>query len=440
VLFKKPGLAVLLILFVLLLLVAGIYAVARELSDGDEVEAQGSYDHQNEDSDSEEEDEEELPPGWMPPPPRWFRSNAGGMALEETPSRLAALRNEFALVIDYISPDELDDFLTPFYKENYNIEIRVLFKKGEESRKQWLFRDENQNVRFNAVFRQEVSETEAASPESPEPDASTDVETEAVTDAEVEAEVEVAPVYKTITIGFIEIYNDKTQISHDYRFTDDGGETVTEYFYNGNILTKTETRQKASAGAGVSSGDEYLKMHTDTYRYNRSYFLRNIERVFHSPVEKEPAFLRFPARIMEMAYDKDLIKEKLTPGSDFIDSYSAGKDYRTVFDLDERGRILTQTMFDSEDEIVWVIINTWTGDRISSVLKTEGDSEKLTEYEYNNAGERTVQRDINNGVLERQVFTNGNKDTEELFMNGAVVLRAFYEDGRKIAEERIRRR
>jgi YD repeat-containing protein len=249
-------------------------------------------------------------------------------------------------------------------------------------------------------------------------------------------------VNKIITTGFIEIFNERTQIIKDYRFTapleegGEGGETVTEYFYNGNILTRAETRQRIRSGESA----EYQKMYTDTYRYNRSYFLRNIERTFHTSVETDPSILLFPGRIMEMARDTDLIKEKISPVSDFIENNIAEEGYRIVFDTDTKGRILTQTMYDDEDGGVWVIQNNWTGDRIASILRKEGDDEKLTEYEYNGAGDRIAQRDINNGVLERQVITDGAKETEELFMNGVVVLRAFYENGRKISEERIRRR
>jgi hypothetical protein len=143
---------------------------------------------------------------------------------------------------------------------------------------------------------------------------------------------------------------------------------------------------------------------------------------------------------MEIARDKNFIKEKVSPAIDFIEGFFAGEDYRIIFDTDERGRILAQTMYDEKGEEVWVVKNTWVGERIVSVLKIEGDDKKLTEFEYNSAGERVVQRDIHNGVLERRVLTNGDKETEELFMNGVVVLRAYWENGRKVSEERVRRR
>jgi hypothetical protein len=67
-----------------------------------------------------------------------------------------------------------------------------------------------------------------------------------------------------------------------------------------------------------------------------------------------------------------------------------------------------------------------------------GDDERLTEYEYDSAGDRMLERNFNRGILERTVRSTGNRDIEELYMNGRIVLRAVWEDGRKISEERIR--
>jgi hypothetical protein len=109
-----------------------------------------------------------------------------------------------------------------------------------------------------------------------------------------------------------------------------------------------------------------------------------------------------------------------------------------VFTTDERGRILTQTMLDDGDTELWVIRNTWSGERIVSSLKIEGEDERLAEYEYNEAGDRILERNSRNEVLERLVRSEGKTEVEELYMNGKPVLRAVWEDGRKISEERVR--
>jgi hypothetical protein len=233
------------------------------------------------------------------------------------------------------------------------------------------------------------------------------------------------------SVGFIEIYGEKTYITDDYWLFADGGEIRIAYFYIGNTLVKTETYRK-------TGGDEYRLMYTDRFRYNRSFSLRNVERFYHISAEAEPVRLLFPNRVLEAASNSDLLSDKLFVSSGFLENYAVKEGYRMTYDTDSRGRILTQTMFDDRNEEVWVITNTWSGDRIVAARKIEGKNEKLTEYEYDGKGNRVIQRDINNGVLERLVYTQDKKETEELYLNGAIVLRAYWEDGRKIHEERVR--
>jgi hypothetical protein len=418
-----------LVLFFILLLFAGNFAITQEVPEadsdpGDSVPPDMLFDDLAYDF---QENDEELQSGWIVPgPPRWFRSNAGGMALEETPSRLAALRNEYTLVIDYVSPDELEPRLLQFYQSGYIVEIRVLYKQGVETRKQWLLRDSSSNTRLNAVFRQqpEQPELDPAKTNEDNGEISADLVDDSGPDEEGTAEA----------IGFIELFNENSRITSDYWLYKDGGETLTEYFYNGSMLVRAETQTKA---AGDDNG-EYRKLYTDNYRYNRSYSLRRVERLYHGQAEAEPVYLVFPNRVLDVVSNTDFMKVKLMPGSDFMGSFSAGDGYRIVYDTDSRGRILTQTMTDENDDEVWVTRNTWSGDRIVSILRKEGNEEKLTEYEYDREGKRILQRDIHNGVLERLVYTKGENETEELFMDGVVVLRAYWENGRKIREERVR--
>jgi YD repeat-containing protein len=349
------------------------------------------------------EEEEWIETDFFPGgPPRWFRSNAGGMTLEEIPSQLGALRNKYALVIDYVTFDELDPRLTLFYKDGYFIEIRILYEDGKESRKQWMFLDRSGNIMLNAAFT-------LIGDDAPEPDAKS-------------------------SIGFIEVYNDEGRIARDYSLFEDGGEILTGYFYNEGVLVRAETRERDSKSV------EYKITYTDTYRYNRSYSLRNVERVYHEDAGIDPVSLVFPGRVLDVAREKDFMKEKLIITSDFLDIQQVAAGDRMVFDTDSKGRALGETLYNSKNEVVWTVKNTWVGDRVTAILKIEGDERRLTEYDYDSSGKRIAQRDFRNGVLERQVFINGNKETEELYLNGDVALRAFWEDGRKISEERIRRR
>jgi hypothetical protein len=72
-----------------------------------------------------------------------------------------------------------------------------------------------------------------------------------------------------------------------------------------------------------------------------------------------------------------------------------------------------------------------------SALWRSIDDERLIEFEYDNDGNRIVERNFRNGILERSVTAQNGMDIEEIFMNGRLVLRAFWEDGVKISEERI---
>ena len=463
-LLKKKAFPPLFLLF-LLLLTAGIIAITRQsgrravarepgngaLTDTDfdifaEASAESDWDNYDEYNYEYEYDEE--PPIWIPPgPPRWFRSNAGGMTLEEMPSRLAAIRNTYSLVIDYISSDELDSLLAPFYYDDYIIEIRVLFEDGEERRRQWIFRDRFGVARLNAVFQyQEIEVVQELDP--PDQDESEDIpiadETEDVLIADESEDVpttldpeipeDSVIITRIIPVGFIEIFDENGRIAEDYLFSDEGEETRISFFYNENLLIQAEMERKISG-----EEDGYEKIFTDYFRYNRSFSLRNVERVFHEAVNLEPVLLSFPSRALEAAANVHFLQEQTPIFPAFFGDHLAGAEYRILFDTDSRGRILTQTMIDAYETVIWVITNTWLDDRILSIEKVEGDNVMQTEYQYDSQGDLVVQRDYNNGVLERLVRIDGQNETEELYLDGVLVLRAFWEDGRMIHEERVRR-
>jgi YD repeat-containing protein len=188
--------------------------------------------------------------------------------------------------------------------------------------------------------------------------------------------------------------------------------------------------------------NELEKIYTDYYRYNRSMFLREVMRVFHGEwqIDADPVRVSFPGRIIDAAKETDFIGAKQNTLPDYFGDTFTTKESRIMFDTDERGRILSQALMDAENNTIWVIDNPWTGERITSVRKTEADGEFLTEYEYDDAGNRIIERNLRDGILERRVFFEGNTETEELYMDGQVILRAIWEDGRKVSETRVRNR
>ncbi|GHV96468.1 hypothetical protein AGMMS50293_27880 [Spirochaetia bacterium] len=419
------------LIIIFLLFLAGFFARTQETGTFDlgPDSEEGPTDETSETSESGEDPTLELElgeetaeeieiPDWVRPA-RWFRSNAGGMTLEEIPSRLAALRYEYALVIDFINIAELPEYLLPYYGNRYFIEVRILYTDRAESRRQYLFRDQEGTVRLVAAFN----------PTSAEPGE------EDLTEEEFGA--------IQIPRGFIETYNENQLITAEYQFSDDGDETKTEFFYNRGAIIRAETWRQTV----IDEVKEFTRVHTDHYRYNRSSSLRAVERIYHEAQETGesgevlPVRLAFPNRVLDAAKDDAFISDRLAQGSGFFGDTYVESGYRMVFTTDARGRILTQTLLDNQDETVWVIENTWSGNQISLSSKTEGDDVRLTEYEYNSAGEWMIERNSHNGDLERLVRTEGGgREVEELYMNGEVILRAIWEDGRKISEVRVRSR
>jgi hypothetical protein len=449
-------------------------------------------------------------PSWVKPA-RWFRSNAGGMPLEEMMSKAAALRGQYALVIDFSSSDDLPEYLRDYYDENYFIEIRTLFKDGNESRAQWIFRDENYGARLIAVLIEAKQETEKENTEAAPVGGETSVDTAAnavvntpagavdniavaavvadaavfasdviasnVDDTAVETPVNTAVIQNTDdggsetaeapdkiekekkpvkksgpANGFIEIYDDKYNLTTEYRYSEKGENSKIEYTYKNNI--------KISSLALLWDDEEedYIQAYTDHYRYNRSSFLRAVERVFLMDqrittaenviggegaeiydVANNVMKISFPHNILAAAKDSTFSGERYNEYPEFFGDLFVPKNSKLIYTTDKYGKVLEQTLVNEDEEqtVIWKIVNTWSNDRIVKITKTEGETEYLAEYEYNKNGERVLERNIKDGVLERVVHSEGTKDIEELYLNDIIVLRAVWEDGRKISESRI---
>jgi hypothetical protein len=339
---------------------------------------------------------------------------------------------------------DLPDSLRTYYQSPWAIEVRVLYNQGTESRRQWIFLD-GERTRLVAVFV-----------EPPAPDEGADGETPAS------------------LFGFIELYNGEGFLAEERRFQDDGEEIGVKYFFSRRTLIRAETTRKASpdsetevppngeevaepeetgeemaegAGEEAETGEEAelppavpveQLVCTDYYRYSRSGSLRAIERVYHeTPPEGAVTQLRFPQRILDSVSDKEFVDPALAYGSEFLSDIFIDSGYRVVYNTDQRGRILSETRFDSKGDLVGEIKNTWTGDRLTEITWKAGEDERRVEYSYNAGGDRMEERNYRKGNLERLVLWEGDIEVEELYMNGQPVLRAYWEKGRKISEERI---
>jgi hypothetical protein len=388
----------------------------------------------------------------------WYLSNGAGMALERAWSRLAALRNPYCLLVEERPPREIPELLSSSYRESWIVELRTLFKDGEESRRQWIFRDGGGLPRVVAVFQippvevQEEVQEEAREEEPPAEiaDSADGADSTDSTDGADDAAGDPPPV-KTPT-GFIELYGENGLISLDRQLFEEGDELITGYTYNRvsrensppgrELLIRADTWREFLDGEGQEGREDIC---TDYYRYTRNLSLRSIERVYYREVPEEEekesrTTLRFPRRSLDSADEEGFVSPALAYGSQFLnDIYSDGAS-RVIYTTDERGRILEEIRQDEDGTVSTEIQNIWSGNRLSRVIVRTGEDERITEYEYNDDGDRIKEQNYYNGILERVVYFRGDLEDEELYMNGELILRSQWEGGRKLREERVRSR
>jgi hypothetical protein len=377
------------------------------------------------------------PPSWAV----WYISNPAGMAVSPSPSRLAALRQKNCLALAVVAADTLPPVLAEYYKPQLKIDFRTLFENGKPIREQWIFRDEKGSSFVVAV---------------------------AVVEQNAES-----------SIAFIESYNEDGFIEEERLF--DEKETQIKYFYKGQILTRTETRIweqiekpldevqpiEAQDAEGETAEVQPARevefetvettVYTDYYRYSTSASLRAVERVFQKGSPDTARFLvAFPPIRLRQEIDPSFVKPASTNHSTFLAGGVPASN--ALYTTDTRGRVLAETYRDEKSGALVEMKNIWVGDRISAVeqkffekpqdedetaeddLEKRGEviDEKRIEYEYNSAGDRVLEKDYNNGTLERTVQRNGDREIEEIYLEGKVVLRVFWEGNRKIKEERVK--
>ncbi|MHB9291073.1 hypothetical protein Holit_00145 [Hollandina sp. SP2] len=373
-------------------------------------------------------------------PVEWYRSNAAGMILEGSPSRIAALRNQYCLSVEFMAALDLPEPLQSYYQPSYRIELHTLYEEGEESRRQWIFRNEQgKTMLVSSLVSIPVTEPDEAGEPTP-----------------ASEEEPAEPIFeKPRFTGFIEIYdflNGNNLLREEHHFAEEGTETITAYFYNQQLLIRAETRLKTSAPVEEEDDEspeavveKIEPVLSDYYRYSRSHALRAVERVYHQEVSTDAGLtrLQFPHFGLQDAVEeqkKAFVSPSTAYGSEFMQDFSleaAHAGDRVVYTTDERGRIVTEITQDEDETILREIRNTWNGDRLASVDWKSGEEERRIEYTYDGAGDRILERNYLNGVLERLVRRDQGQEIEELYMNGRLVFRAVWEDGRKISEERV---
>jgi hypothetical protein len=342
------------------------------------------------------------------------------MMLEEILSRPAALRNDYALSREAGSFGDLAEELKPRVEglwaeagiEVPSVEIRTLYEKGNAVRRQWIVRSGGV-IRGLAVFGVSGAGDEAGG----------ETGDEAASSGEAAPDGGPSSGEAERRAGFMELYDGRGLVTGEHQFAA-GKETVTAYFYRGAAPVRAETLER--------EGGEERRLYTDRYRYRRSGSLRTVERRYHNG--GAPVRLSFRGGFPET--DESFVKPA-GYGTEMLENIHLGEGYQAVYSFDERGRIVSETYYDKEGGLLGVLNNVWSGDRLDSV-SWKGDEERLTEYEYDAEGNRTIERNYRDGVFERTVERDGKNEKEELYMDGKLILRALWENGRKVSEERIR--
>ncbi|MDR1218428.1 MAG: hypothetical protein LBK73_02335 [Treponema sp.] len=392
----------------------------------------------------------------------WYISNGAGLALYPAPSRIVALRSDYCLGMSIISRSSLPQELLAYYQSPYTVDFRTLYEKGKPKRLQWVFRDDRGASRLTAV-----ADIKDGSP----------------------------------SLTFIERYGESDLLVEERQFSEEE-QITTVYFYEKGVLVRSETRVEtlftikpegadsaasdandanddpqgdagsgqhddAQTESGESAGAEEeparppatpdepvepqkewreTSFWTDYYRYSRSHSLREVQRIVHAGAP-QALTLSFPQLKPRPEFDRNFVHPHTTYNSTFLnETLSSDSVSEVAYTIDDRGRTLVESHYDETGALISEVKNNWVRDRLASVEWRSFDNEgavlerRLAEYEYDAKDNRVMERNYVNGVLERTVRTEGRQEIEELHIDGKVVLRAIWEDGRKITEERVRGR
>jgi hypothetical protein len=265
----------------------------------------------------------------------WYRSNQAGMALERIPSRMVALHHAWALSVERPGPAALPAILRPHHNSSYTLERRLLYERGVLKRRQWIFRDRGGVVRLNASLPADLSSIGKAEGS------------------------EVPP--------FIEFFSSGRVLTETRQILA-SGVYVTRYFYREEILVRAETFL------------DNAPLWTDSYRYTRQLLLRGVERVYHEAGAYAASLQGTSSSPPLPAVNLDLRSAPPIPGfvqpgsphgnnimTEVLASIYAVQAARVIYDTDNLGRVLTETRYDGNDNILAVISNEWAGDKIAVI-------------------------------------------------------------------------
>jgi len=355
-----------------------------------------------------------FPPGVSAETVRWFISDGAGIAYEFV-SRVVALRSEWALEIRTEDSAAAAGALL----KGEQRETKTVYKQGQKHRTTVSFLDPTGFARFSQTEENDGSLTRSH-------------------------------------------YDTQKRLIDETSQESDGSGIIVKYKWSSERLSR--------ASAYPLDRQDGDPLWTDTYRYDRSGALRSVYRdpegteFSHDSRNGSPHFLEFRAadgKVVHTSFN-DLGREEETTAIDsdgktvnahvrvsYIKAEESDKKRSTrrsegVADnpiethYDEKGRAVREVRFGKDDKVVEETLTEWSGDRVSSVIRIRGDQARKSEFFYDSRGNRVIEKNYLNGRLERTVRKEGTMETEELYKNGALLLRAVYEGGVLVREERVR--
>jgi YD repeat-containing protein len=364
------------------------------------------------------------------------------MTLEFIPSRLAAIRNEYSLSIRSALYREIPELILPHFNNAFRIELRTLYQEGNAIRHQWIFRDARGMTRVTAAGRGSLFAERNSRPLPEEEDD------------------------EDKSSGIIELRNSQGDVIREFQYNEDLSEWDFRYFYRDGVLIRAEIWFKEAPAPAVSAEPEdyedidaleqtnetqsprvvsppapavepvFTLRFTDLYRYTRSGSLRAVDRRLHAGA-LEILRIGFPRLGPGVSLGEDLITHGGAYTAEHFVGVQSSEGVIISYSFDTRGRIQGEVWRGDDGEVLGELVNTWTGDRLHTVSWVTDGDERFIEFEYDDDGNRIAERNFRNGVLERSVITQNGMEVEELYIDGRLVLRAFWEDGVKISEERI---
>jgi hypothetical protein len=195
------------------------------------------------------------------------------------------------------------------------------------------------------------------------------------------------------------------------------------------LLPETETDESPE------TVNEKIHLWSDMYRYARTGSLRLVERKFYAnETENDIRLTRFAPLTL---HDENTSASHSIPviSSDFLSDITTITNINIEYIADDKGNIVSEIHKDEEGTIIGELINTWSGDRLASIAWNGENDVRLIEYEYDEDGNRIIERNYQDGILERLIRIEEDREVEELYLQGRLSLRAVWKDGQKISEE-----